>query len=318
VHPFRSLQAALLVLILGCSPKPEAPESVPAPPRPSSAETLDSAPESPPFVASPLPAAADTSPLTGRLLVAVTVDGRGSVTFDPVYYLPTDSSPRPYPPGLDTGVAAFQARYAAPTRPYVVLEGGHAIGALHPTEAYESSCTGQTGTGYITPAPQGPWAGLAITGPPLPVAWHRRDLTSQERLTLLQLARPLLLALEASPAGADSALLDRGFAYEALADSTRLLAAALHHDALRPGRYHERLSVFLIARRDSTGYVPVYSWSHGGVEEGRQVRGFLDAADLDGDGALEFVTSISYYESTTYQVIQANGGEWSPGASAGC
>lgn len=320
MYSHRALYTAIVSLMLACAPKPEALKdgSVAADTAigvvPPSREDPIAPAASPPAVPP------DTSPPTGRILVAVTVDRTGSVTFDPVYYLPPDGLPSGYPPGLDTGVVSFQARYTNPSRPYVVLDGGDSVGTLYPTEAYQSSCTGTgyTGKGYMTPVISGTWAGLAITGPAPSVAWRRLELTTPERLSLGLLARPLLLALEDTPAGADSALLDRGFAYQSLTDSTRLLAAALHHDALRPGPNYERLSVFIIARRDSTGLVPVYSWSHGGIEEGRQERGFLDAADLDGDGTLEFVTSVSYYESTTYQVIQANGGEWSPGAGAGC
>jgi hypothetical protein len=152
-----------------------------------------------------LAATPDTGPPAGRLLVAVTVEVRRGVTFEPAYFLPMDGPPSPYPPGLDTGVAAFEETYANPARPYAVLEGGDLIGTLHPTGAFQSSCTGHSGSGHITPATGEKWVGLAITGSVAASRWRRRELTAREQLALRQFARPHLLALEASPAGADSA-----------------------------------------------------------------------------------------------------------------
>lgn len=286
-------------------------------PGPAAAVTPDATPTTltlPPVASPPV----DSTVVDGRLVVAVSIDPHRGVTFDPVIFLPKDGDPSPYPAGLDTGLVAFQQVYATPTRVYTVLEAGRPIGVLHPTGAHESSCVGFTGDGVLEPPRSGPWGGLAVTGTLATSPWSRRELTVSERAALARLARPLLLGLDATAAGADSAVVDRGFAYQAGPDSAPLLAAALHRDEPRSQGYQERLSIFLIAQAGPDGPTATFTWAHGGVEEGRQERGFLDAADLDEDGELDFVTSISYYESLEYRIVRASGGEWPVGASAGC
>ena len=80
-------------------------------------------------------------------------------------------------------------------------------------------------------------------------------------------------------------------------------------------------SLFMIFEPGGGGYKPALTWFHRGGEADSAARGFVDQADIDGDGVAEVVAAGSYYESNDYIVYKKRQGRWVSvyqGGGGGC
>jgi hypothetical protein len=250
-------------------------------------------------------AVVDTGGAGDHIVIAVPFAGRDYADLNAVALVKPNGElrhPR-IPAAMPAPSFPFARRWLSPGHAYTLARGGRAAGRVLVSEAPKGCGVQAAGKIQGRPIPMD-WAGVATdldmpAGAPL-----RRGATAAERREMTSLLRRAVsvhdTALWHGDLGVevDAVLLPGGAT--TLAGS----AAARSGNAVNSPYW----SIFVIADREGTAYVPRITWWQDGDETNPDL--LLDAFDLDRDGTPEIFTTTAGDHGHNYTILRHGAGEW--------
>jgi len=205
-------------------------------------------------------------------------------------------------------------------RPLHLYSQGQALGAVRAGRTVVANNSGCGDPDYVEPAADAvgvPDTGIAATRPLRASTVAPRAPTAAERERLLQMAEVLLRKHGSAPALRRRLLAAAHVAVvQVRAGRPPALLAWMNED-----RDEQTHALFFIAEADAAGaYAPTYVDLQDGGDSASESAvygsGYLEHADLDGDGDAEIVITRSAYETSSYEVLRKTGKTWSSVAGA--
>lgn len=200
----------------------------------------------------------------------------------------------------DKGYKKFEEDYFQPGRTFQVLFGGANAGTIVLNRA-----DSEFGRGYGTYRGNAPIRGrisaIATSGSPnVKPESSRRPPTPAQQAAAISLAKTMFTNAGVPPQPLSNIHFEN-LTVSSLTPSPgeKLLASFSVEDSV--GNRH---AVFFVASLREGGLTPEFAWTHVTKTEAQvEVMGFIDQADLFGDGREEIIAEVSYYENWHYVVL---------------
>ena len=270
----------------------------------------------------PAPAVAPRDVGVPPVLFAVAVNQSGRARLDPIGFVAPDSLRTPPPGDTDSASNQFRREQLRPGRRHPLWIAGAAAGWATTVAEEEPGCLGLAAEARLDPAvptPVGEWRALAGPLPRASRSAVRRAPTAAERAAIDTLAMR-----ELSARGVPAAELASGEAtvaavrYPGLAPDVLVASWFLPVEGDSIGRSR---ALLLVAEPARGRYRRAWTWWNDGSEADVVRSDFLDALDVDGDGAPELVFHSQYYESWDYHLLARRAQGWVEtyrGGGGGC